>query len=127
MREGSWLSHSCGNTEGSGVQCCGQTDDESCPRPVTVVVTEDFASMFLHDAIADAQAEAGSFTDLFCREERIEDAIRVRDSVTVVAEGNFDGVVRLRAHDLDAGGTPHLANGIVGVIENIEEDLLQLV
>ena len=43
---------------------CGKADDESGALPIDVVVAENLASVLLHDAIADAEAEAGSLADL---------------------------------------------------------------
>jgi len=73
---------------------CGQADDEGCALPVGVVVTENFSAMLLDDAVANAQAQASALANLFGGEEGIEDAIRVRNSRTVITERNFDAVPR---------------------------------
>ena len=36
-------------------------------------------------------------------------------------------VSRLGGHDLDAGRTPDIVDRVIGVVQNIKEDLLQLV
>jgi len=48
---------------------CGKADDEGGALPVGIVVAENLASVLLHDAIADAEAEAGSLANLFGGEE----------------------------------------------------------
>ena len=83
---------------------CGKADDEGGSLPVGIVVAENFSPMLLHDAIADAEAEAGSLANLFGGEEGIEDAIGMRDAVAIIAERNFDGVAGFRGHDFDASG-----------------------
>ena len=64
----------------------GKADDEGGSLAIGVVVAENLASMLLHDAVADAQAEAGSLADLFGSEEGIENAIGMRNALAVVAE-----------------------------------------
>ncbi len=49
------------------------------------------------------------------------------DAEPVVAEGNFDRVARLGGHDLDAGGAADFVHRVVGVVEDVEKHLLQLV
>ena len=64
------------------------------PCPPSVVVAENFAAVLLHDAVADAQAEAGTLADFFGGEEGIENLVGMRDSVAVIAERNFNRVAR---------------------------------
>ncbi len=71
---------------------CGKADDEGGSLAIGVVVAENLASVLLHDAVADAEAEAGSLADLLGGEEGIENAIGMGDAVAVIAERNFDGV-----------------------------------
>ena len=103
---------------------CGKADDEGGSLPVDVVVAENLASVFLHNAIADAEAKAGSLADLLGSEERIENAIGVGNAVAVVAEGHLDGFAGLGGHDFDACGAAHFMDGVVGVVQNVEENLL---
>src|SRR5271166_5731339 len=88
----SFLEYSCGHTQRSSVWRCGKADDESGSLPVGIVVAENFSPMLLHDAVADAEAEAGSLANLFGGEEGIEDTIGMGDAVAIVAEGYIDGV-----------------------------------
>src|ERR1700758_2178703 len=83
--------------------------------------------MFLHDAVADAEAETGSLPDFLGGEEGVEDFVGVDDAVAVVDEGNFDGIAGTSRGDLDASGASDFVNRIVSVIQNVEKDLLQLV
>ncbi len=71
---------------------CGKADDEGGSLPVGIVVAENFSPMLLHNAVADAEAEAGSLANLFGGEEGIEDAIGMGDAVAIVAKRDFDCV-----------------------------------
>ena len=106
---------------------CGKADDEGGSLPVGIVVAENLAAVLLHDAVADAEAEAGSLADLLGGEEGIENAVGMGDAVAVVAERNFHGVAGFGGHDLDAGGAADFMNRVVGVVQDVEENLLQLV
>ena len=55
-----FVERSCGHTQRSSVGRCGKADDEGGSLPVGIVVAENFSSVLLHNAIADAEAEAGS-------------------------------------------------------------------
>ena len=66
-----------------------QTTMKVAPAPIGVVVAQDLAAVFAHDAIADAQAQAGSLAYFLGGEERIEDAVGIRDAGAVVAEDDF--------------------------------------
>src|SRR5580704_9607610 len=46
----------------------------------------DAAAMLLHDAVADAQAQAGAFADRFSGEERIEHLLRRVDARAGIRE-----------------------------------------
>ena len=71
---------------------CGKADDEGGTLSVGIVVAENLASMLLHDAVADAEAKAGSLADLFGGEEGIENFVGMGNTVSVVTERNFDGI-----------------------------------
>src|ERR1700720_818947 len=82
--------------------------------------------MFLDDAVADAQTEAGSLSHLLGGEEGIENAVGMGDAVAIVAERDFHGIASLGRHDLDARRAAYGVHGVVGVVEDIKKDLLQL-
>ena len=84
----------------------GQADDKRGALPARVVVTENLASVLLQNAITNAEAETGTFSDLFRGEEGVENLVGMGDSAAVVAERNFDRVSRFGGHDLDARGRP---------------------
>jgi hypothetical protein len=52
--------------------------------------------------------------------------VGMRDSVAVIAEGNFHGVSGFGGHDLDARRTADFMDGVVGIVQDVEKDLLQL-
>src|SRR6266852_7927317 len=82
--------------------------------------------MLLDDAVADAQTKAGSFSDLLGGEKGIENAVRMGDAVAIVAERDFQSIAGLGRRDLDARRATYGVHGVVGVVEDIEKDLLQL-
>ena len=106
---------------------CGKSNDKSGSESVRIVVTEDFSAVLLHDAVANTQAKAGSLSDILGGEEGIEDAIRLSDTGAIVAEGDLDGLAGFGAHDFDAGWTADFVNRVIGVIQDVEKDLLKLV
>jgi len=109
------------------VRCCGQADDECRSLAPYVVVTQNLATVLLHDSVADAETKAGTFANFLRGEEGIEDLVGMRDAVTVVGERNFHRISGLGGHDLDARGATDLAHRVVGVVQDVEEDLLELV
>src|SRR5258708_10083071 len=83
--------------------------------------------MLLQNAITNAEAEAGTFSYFFRGEERVENLVGMGDAIAVVAERNFNGVAGLGGDDLDARRSPDFVDGVVGIVQDIEKDLLQLV
>ena len=124
---GSWLFDSCATLNEAVCRMAGQADDERRSLVRDVVVTENFAAVFVDDSVADAQAETGSLANFFGGEERIENAGRDGRCLAVVGERNFDRVSGLGGHDLDAAGTADFAHRVIGIVQDVEEDLLQLV
>ena len=82
--------------------------------------------MGANDAVADAEAEAGAFAGGLGGEERIEDAFGLADAGAVVDESDFDEIRGLAGANADFAVIAGFLDGVVGVIENIEENLLQL-
>jgi len=105
---------------------CGKTDDEGGSLAIGIVMAKNLASVFLHDAVADAEAEAGSLADLFGGEERIENSVGMGNAVAVVAERNFNAVAGLGGHDFDACRPSDFMYCVVSVVQDVEEHLLQL-
>ena len=60
---------------------------------VVVVGAENFSAMCTDDAVADAQAQSGTFSGLLGGEEGIEDALRIGYASAVVGEGDFDEII----------------------------------
>ena len=105
---------------------CGKADDKGGSLSVGIVVAENFSPVLLHDAVADTEAEAGSLANLFGSEEGIEDAIRMRDAVAIVAERNFDGVAGFSSRNFDTSGAADLVYCVVSIIQDVQKNLLQL-
>ena len=72
----------------------GQAHDEGRALSARIVVAKNLAAMLFHDAVADAEPEAGSLAHFLGGEERIEDLVGMRDSVPVIAERDLNNVAR---------------------------------
>src|SRR5512133_3012720 len=83
--------------------------------------------MFPHDSVADAQAQTCSLADTLGGEERIEDAVGLGYTVAVVPEANFCKPVGGQSLNLDAAGSSGFNHRVVGVVDYVQEDLLELV
>src|SRR5579863_4637563 len=114
----------------SGRSCCfccnGNSHDKGAPLAVFVVAAEDFSTMSADDSIANAEAEARALGGLFGGVKRIEDALGVWDAGTVVGDSYFDVLIVAARVNHDASALSGVLNGIVGVVQDIQEDLLQL-
>src|SRR5882757_9256900 len=82
--------------------------------------------MGAHDAVANAQAESSAFTGLLGGVKRIEDPLRIGDSGSVVRNGHLNRIAAQPRADTDAPTMPRLLYRVIGVIENVQENLLQL-
>src|ERR1035438_7909848 len=120
-----WV-YSCGCAEGCRIGRQRKADDEGGSFGIKIVVTNNFAPVFADDAIADAQSQSGSLANVFGREKGIEDAVGVGDAGTVIAERDFDVAAAARAHDFDAGGMAAFADRVIGIVDDVEKNLLQL-
>ena len=103
----------------------GQAHFDGCAA-VGSVVGGDVAAMFLHDAVADAQAEAGAFADALRGVERIEDALGIFDSGAVVGELGANVAAGRHDANLQLAGASGFKNGIDGIVDDVQEDLLDL-
>src|SRR5215831_7048936 len=82
--------------------------------------------MLFDNPVANAQAEPGSFPDLFGGEERVKDTIGLMNSVTIVAERNLDKIALAGGSDVDSGAAARFPHRVIGVVEDVEEHLLKL-
>src|SRR5215475_6969820 len=112
---------SCADSKGASGR---QAHDERCSAVANVVVAENFAGVFLYDAITNAEPEAGSFTNFLGGEKWIENFVGMANAGTVVGEGNFDGLARLGSHDLDTRRAADGLHCVVSVVQDVEKDLL---
>src|ERR1700722_13892620 len=79
------------------------------------------------DPVADAQTQACSLANFLGGEKGIKNTVGVRYAWAVVPKFNLEVPVAVRRHDPNLSGAPCFANGVVSVIQNIQENLLQLV
>src|ERR1700685_4608138 len=83
--------------------------------------------MFLHDSIADAEAEAGSLADGLGGVKRIEDAVGIFHSRSVVCDFDAQSISGEHGADPDFAFTAFFDHSVHGVIQNVQENLLELV
>src|SRR6266403_509176 len=106
--------------------CDGNAYDEGASLAVFVVAAEDFSPVGTDDAIANAEAQARAFRGLFCGVKGVEDTLGVRNAGAVVGDGNFDVLFVSGGVNHNAAALSRILNGVISVIQNIQEDLLQL-
>src|SRR5579863_10247050 len=94
---------------------------------VRIVSRHDFAVMRVNDAVTNTQPQTCALADFLRREERIEDALGMRNARTVVAECDLHVSIAMRRRNLHFSGTPHFLNRVVGVVKYVEKYLLELV
>ena len=82
--------------------------------------------MLFDNPVADAEAESGALSNFLGGEERVEDLIGMGDALAVVRERHFNKVAGFGGRDFDASGRSDFVDGVIGVVKNIQEDLLQL-
>src|SRR6267143_2753464 len=121
------LYDSRGDSLGGRLGNGGQADDERRTFDAGVVVAQDLATMLPHDAIADTQAQASSLPHFLGGEERIEDAIGLGNALAIITEGDLYVGAEAGGRDLDTGGAASFPDRIVGVVHDVEKNLLQLV
>src|SRR5579864_2801274 len=100
---------------------------KSTAGSVGIIHAGDLASMLPHDAVTNAQAEASSLADFFCRVERLEDAFRLRNPRSVVSDRDLHPSLALRRGDLDAPHATDFAHGVIGIVQDVEKHLLELI
>ncbi len=82
--------------------------------------------MGANDSVTNAQAEAGALGCLFGGVKRIKDAFGVGDSSSVVGNGDLDVLFAAAGVNNNAPPLSRVLNRVVGVVQYIQEDLLQL-
>src|SRR5256885_6030525 len=103
-----------------------QAHDKSRSFGVEIVVTHDFSAMFADDSIADTEPQARSLSYFLGGEKWIENAIRIGNAGTVIAERDFHQQSIAGTHDLNPRRPAGFADRVMRVIKNVEEHLLQL-
>ena len=82
--------------------------------------------MCADNAVANTEAQARAFACGLRGEEWIEDALGFADAGAVVDERDFDGIGCLTRANPNFAVIAGFLDGVVRVIENIQENLLQL-
>src|SRR5581483_2690096 len=90
------------------------------------VMAGNLAPVLLNDAVTDAEAESGSLANFLGSKERVKNLVRMSDALAIVRERDFHEIFPADGGDLDAGRVPDFVHRVVGIIENIQEYLLQL-
>ncbi len=93
-----------------------------------VVARENFALVRANDSVADTQSETRSLAYFLGGKERIENTIEIGDSRSIVAKCTISTCPL--PDDVTISIPPGVGgflDGIVGIIQNVQEHLLQLV
>src|SRR5206468_5903086 len=85
----SWFYDSRGRGQRCKLAHGRQAHSKGGARLALVVRAENFSAMLFYDSITNAETQSGTFTDLLGGEKGIKDAVRMFDTVPVIAEGNF--------------------------------------
>ncbi len=107
-------------------EVCGKRTTKVLPGSCALLQHKNFATMCAYDAVADAQSEPGPFSHLFGCKERIEDPFRFAYPGAVVDKCYFHGILRPARANANLPVIARLLYGIVSVVQNIQENLLQL-
>ena len=70
------------------------------------IANADFAAVLLHDAVADAETETGSFPNGLGRVKGIKDAVRVGNAGTVIGELDRQAIPGNLGSNRDFPGAP---------------------
>src|ERR1700730_7040406 len=101
--------------------------DHKCATGRSLVVPAlNFATVSPDNAVANAQPQTCPFAGMFGGVKRIENALRIDDASTVVGDVHFDGVMVMTGSNGDPPALAGFLDRIVGVIQNIQKNLLQL-
>src|SRR5712675_1695236 len=110
-----------------------RTDTASCGSPGAAAAVGGAAAAGL-PAVADvmtvadvpAEAETGPLADFLGGVEVLEDTVRLADARTVVEEVDADRLVAGRRPDDQLGRGAGAPQRVIGVVDDVHEDLLQL-
>src|SRR5882724_1376737 len=126
----SWLRISCRqrSSDGAqrGVQGQRKAHDERSSGAARIVLAENFSAVFANDSIANAEAQARSLPDFLGGKKGIKNSFRRDNADTVVAETDFHVVGGKSGDNFDARQASGFANGVVGVVQDVEKNLLEL-
>ena len=79
-----------------------------------------------HNPVANAQPESRPFTHLFGCIKWVENALRITNPRSVIADRHFDHFRLSPRVNLNASALPRFLHRIVRVIEYVQKNLLQL-
>ena len=83
-------------------------------------------SMLFHNAVADAQAKSGTLSDGFGGVERIKNPVRILHAGAAIGDFNTQAASIGICANPNIARAIFLAHGIHGIIENVQDNLLQL-
>src|SRR5258708_6341998 len=92
-----------------------------------MVLGGDLATVFLHDAVTDAQSQPGAFAHAFGGVERIENVLGINDAGTGIMELADHVSVRGIDPDSQVAAACGIQHGVGSVVDDVEINLLQLV
>src|SRR5579862_3353167 len=99
---------------------------ERAAGPDGIVAALNLPAMRAHKSVADAQTETGALAGLLGGEERIKNTLHVRDSGTVVADGDLNPLAGMRGAQENPPAATGFLDGVVGIVQQVQKYLLQL-
>src|SRR5262249_35630155 len=110
---------------GQFVGCIRKGNGES--RAFLPISCGDLAVVFFDYSVAHTQSQTGSPADLFCGKEGLEYALRRRQSGTIIQDFELYSVGHSLGPDEDSSGAVGVADGVVRVVDQVEQHLLNRV
>ena len=97
--------------------------------PATPAGHADGSAVILNDTVTQREPQTGAHIEFFGGEERLEDPVAdvLRNPGTVVREADHDAILDAAAGHGEDPTSPGACHGLVGIVQQVDEYLLQLV
>src|SRR5207248_7506992 len=83
--------------------------------------------MLAQNSVTDAQPQSSSLAYFLSGEEGIKNALAMNDSLPVICEHNLVRISTLPGRNFNATRATLVAHRVIGVVQNVQNHLLQLV
>src|SRR5215467_14433274 len=104
----------------------GHPDGKGAAFRAGIVPSLNLAAVGTHNPVTNAQAEPRAFAGLFGGVEGIKNALHVGYAGSIVADGHLDIALATPRLQVNFAAAPRLFCGVIGVVQQVKKDLLQL-